>query len=549
MPSPQQLLHAANTHARAGRFADAAACMEDAARLSPHDPAVFVSLGMMRSTINDMPGAETAFRRASELDPRNVEAHLYLGIILANQQRAGDADIAYRSALALAPHRPDIAHAYSRILADTARTEEAIAVIRAAQKHAPGDVSLQDKLCCLLNYLAGVSPEEVFAAHTQFGRLVGSPPPMHRITDRSPDRKFRIAYLSGDLREHSVSYFLEGLLEHHDPERFEVWCYHVGPPDDKATPRLRSKVPNWRHLFPVSDEDLSAFIAADRIDILIELAGHAQGNRLTAVARAPAPVIASYIGYPNTTGVPAVGYRIVDSLTDPPGTDQWATETLIRLDGCFLCYRPFDAAPQVRPRDPGRPITFGSFNNLAKLSIPTIDLWARLLARVPHSRLTLKGRGLNDPFVRTRILSRLAACGISPDRLDLAGHTKTTAEHLTQYHDIDIALDPFPYAGTTTTCESLWMGVPVVTLAGRVHAGRVGVSLLTAVNLPELIAATESDYLSIAANLAADAPRLANLRATLRNLLRQSTLCNARAHTARLETAYRTMWTSIASAS
>lgn len=543
MQSAQHLLLAANTHARAGRFAEAAACMEDAAKLAPNDASVFLSLGMMRSTVNEMDRAEAAFLRAALLSPSSPEPHLYLAIILATQQRAADADAAFARADSLAPGRADVAHAWSRLLSDTARADEALAVIRRAQSHAPRDVTLQDKVCCLLNYLADARPEDVFAAHQEFGRLVGAPPPLHRVTDRGANRRLRIGYLSGDLREHSVSYFLESLLEHHDPAAFDVHCYHVGAPDDRVTPRLRSRVRNWRHLFPIGDVDLARAIANDGIDILVELAGHAQGNRLAAVALGPAPIIATFIGYPNTTGVPSVGYRIIDPLTDPPGSEQLATERLIHLNRCFLCYRPPVDAPAPRPRDADRPLTFGSFNNLAKLSPPTLDLWARVLARIPGSHIMLKGRGLGDPSVRDRILSRLVGAGISRERVELAGHTKTTAEHLSQYHAVDVALDPFPYAGTTTTCEALWMGVPVVTLAGRVHAGRVGVSLLNAAGLPELIAPDAAGYIETAASLATDPARLAALRADLRGRVSRSPLCDAPAHAAAVEAAYRSMWT------
>lgn len=528
-------------HAQAGRFPQAAACMEIAAAASPNDAGIWVNLGMMRSTIADLPGAEEALYHAIDINPRHVDGLLCLGILLANQQRTGEADELFQRAMSLAPSRIDVAHAYSRILADTSRTDQALAIIRAAQKHAPNDLSLQDKVCTLLNYISGVAPELTFKEHVRFGTMLGTPAPTHRIRDFAPDRKLRIAYLSGDLREHSVSYFLEPLLEHHDRAQFHVTCYHVGPPDDRVTPRLRAKADAWRHLFPVNDESLCRAIADDNIDILIELAGHAQGNRLTAVARAPAPVCITFIGYPNTTGVPAIKYRLVDDHTDPGGADAFATERLIRLPGCFLCYRPSEVAPDVTPAPADR-ITFGSFNNLAKLSSTTLDLWARLLSRVPGSGLVLKGKGLGDDSVRDRLLSKLSHAGIASSRVELLGHTQSTREHLEAYSKMDIALDPFPYCGTTTTCEAMYMGVPVVTLAGSTHASRVGISLLWASGLPELIARDESDYLRIAADLAADAPRRAALRSTLRSRMLASPLCSAAPYARNVESAYRTAW-------
>lgn len=529
-------------HARAGRFPSAAACMELAAAGMPGNADAWVNLGMMRSTIGDITGAEEAFEHAVHVNPNHANGHLCLGILQANDQRTGTADEHFRKAQALAPTRVDIAHAYSRILADTLRTDEALAIIRAAQKHAPADISLQDKVCCLLNYTAGVSPQQIFDEHRKFGTMVGSPTAMHRVTDKSPTRKLRIAYLSGDLREHSVTYFLETLLEHHNRTAFEVWCYHVGAPHERTTPRLKAKTDQWRFLFPVTDDVLSRAIADDRVDILIELAGHAQGNRLTAVARNAAPVNVTYIGYPNTTGVPAIRYRIVDARTDPPGSERWATEKLLRLPECFLCYRPPESAPEVRPRVAGAPITFGSFNNLAKLTPRMLDLWGRLLTRVPGSRLIVKGKGLGDDSVRMRVLDRLGRAGIPAEAVELFGHIDTTAAHMALYERVDIALDPFPYSGTTTTCEALWMGVPVVTLAGQTHVSRVGLSLLETVERPDLVAHSEDQYLDIASGLAADPARLVRLRAGLREQVRGSALCDAAAHARRVEAAYREAW-------
>ncbi len=528
-------------HAQSGRFPQAAACMEIAAAHAPNDAGVWVNLGMMRSTIADLQGAEDALRRAIDVNPRHVDGLLCLGILLANQQRTGDADSLFRRALDLAPTRVDVAHAYSRILSDTARTDEALAIIRAAQKHAPNDLSLQDKVCALLNYIAGVPPELAFKEHLKFGSMLGNPAATHKVRDFAPDRKLRIAYLSGDLREHSVAYFLEPLVEHHDRANFHTTCYHVGPPDDRVTPRLRAKSDAWRHLFPVNDDTLARTIADDNIDILIELAGHAQGNRLTAVARAPAPVCFTFIGYPNTTGVPAIGFRLIDDHTDPPGSDAFATERLIRLPGCFLCYRPSDAAPDVAPAPADR-ITFGSFNNLAKLSVTTVNLWARVLACVPGSTLLLKGKGLNDDSVRDRLFALLSKAGISSERVNLLGHTQSTREHLEAYSRMDIALDPFPYCGTTTTCEAMHMGTPVITLAGKTHASRVGISLLKTVGLPDLIARDEADYVTIATRLAADVPRREALRTSLRAQMLHSPLCQAEPYVRHVEAAFRSAW-------
>lgn len=528
-------------YAQVGKFDEAAACLEVAVRSAPGNAGLWLNLGMMRSTVGNLPGAEAALRKAIDLDGRLTDAHLCLGLLLANQQKTGEADGFFRRASELAPGRADLAHTYSRVLADSGRIDEALAIVRAAQAQSPRDPLLQDKVCCLLNYIE-TDGAAILREHQKYGELLGRPPAAHHITDKSPNRRLRVGFLSGDLREHSVSYFLESLLEHRDPASLEVVCYHVGPPDERTTPRLRSKSDLWRHLFPVADDALRNAIIADNVDVLIELAGHAQGNRLTSLAAAAAPVQMTYIGYPNTTGVPSIGYRIVDSRTDPPGSERFTTERLIRLDGCFLCYRPFDDAPDVELSPDARPVTFGSFNNLAKLSARTIDAWGKILAAVTGSQLLLKGKGLGDSFVSARLLSRLAASGVSADRVRVHGHTPTTREHLEAYSHVGVALDPFPYHGTTTTCEAMWMGVPVVTLAGELHAQRVGVSLLETVGTPELIANDEAAYIDIATRLASDRSRLSEYRATLRERMRSSRLCDGPAHARQFEAAIRSAW-------
>jgi predicted O-linked N-acetylglucosamine transferase (SPINDLY family) len=273
--------------------------------------------------------------------------------------------------------------------------------------------------------------------------------------------------------------------------------------------------------------------------VLVDLAGHTGEYRLPVLNRRPAPIVCTYLGYPNTTGVPGVGYRIVDHLTDPPGA--MATEELVRLDGCFVCYQPPADAPDVPVPQRAAPV-FGSYNALPKMRPAVVDLWSRILREVPGSRLVLKNAALGAESTRRRVLAAFEACAVPPERLDLLAPETALGGHLAQYGRVDVALDPFPYNGTTTTCEALWMGVPVVTLEGRAHAGRVGLSLLSAVGLGELVARTPDEYLRIAADLAADRPRLAELRRTLRDRVRTSVLTDAGSMARRLEDAYRRMW-------
>lgn len=347
----------------------------------------------------------------------------------------------------------------------------------------------------------------------------------------------KIGYVSGDFRRHSVANFLLPVLENHDRSRFETYCYSNNPWDDEVTDRLKTASGQWRRISGLEDPEAAEQIARDGIDLLIDLSGHTAHNRLTLFARRPAPLQATWLGYPGSTGVEAIDYRLVDGVTDPSGDADYC-EKLVRLQPGFLCYAPLDPAPAPAMRPTGQPIRFGSFNNPAKLSRATLDLWGRLLKTVGEAELVLKGKPFADPETRRILLERFAERGIAEERIVLLEHIADPVGHMAAYGEIDIALDPFPYNGTTTTCEALWMGVPVIALLGDRHSGRVGASLLTRVGLEDLIAADASDYVRRAAGLAADGNRLAELRRTLRDRMAASPLCDGPGFTRRLEAAY-----------
>jgi predicted O-linked N-acetylglucosamine transferase (SPINDLY family) len=343
---------------------------------------------------------------------------------------------------------------------------------------------------------------------------------------------------------HSVAYFLEPLVSHHDTDRFEIVMYSGVKQPDSLTERFQKLAALWRDVSRMPDDQFRDTVRSDNLDILVDLTGHAGGSRLTVIGQRLAPVQVSYLGYPGTTGLRTMDYRITDDHADPEGSDAWHTEELIRLAGGFLCYSPIFAAPSPGPL-PGTGngfITFGSFNNIAKLSVPAISLWARILHASSGSRLYLKAPALADPGGRQRIESQFSKHGIPGDRLVLKGWTSGTGEHLMHYTKVDIALDTFPYNGTTTTCEALWMGVPVVTLAGAAHAGRVGVSLLSSTGLTDLIATNEDNYVEIATRLANDRESLTTLRSNLRSRMQESPLCDAKRIVREIENAYQSMF-------
>ena len=331
------------------------------------------------------------------------------------------------------------------------------------------------------------------------------------------------------------------LLRHHDPAKVEVFCYSDAKRADETTARLKQAAHVWRDCAGLTDAELARQVREDRIDILIDLALHTAGNRLPVFARKPAPVQATWLGYAGTTGLSSIDYRISDPYLDPPGErDEFYSEESVRLPNCFWCYQTPEHAPEVNslPAINGNPITFGCFNHFTKVSGPTLDLWAKILAAIPKSRLVIYA---HRPNHQNEVLGRFSEVGIKRDRVIFVG-LLPLADYFSQYHRIDIALDPFPYCGGTTTCDALWMGVPTITLHGRTSVGRGGVSILSNVGLTEWIAKTPEDYVSIAEKMANDLPKLADLRSNLRDRMSKSPLMNAPRFAADMESAYRGIW-------
>ena len=458
------------------------------------------------------------------LRPGDARAYLLLGGALVKAGHVVEADLAFARSLALDPHRP---HVHScRIAA--------------------------------LNYRADLTAREVADAHRAWGRRFAAPlrradgfPP--GTASAAADRPLRIGYVSPNFFRHSVAHFLLPVLRAHDRTACEVFCYANSVLVDDTTRALRSAADHWREIVGRSDEEVAQLVRADRIDILVDLAGHTGDNRLLVFARRPAPVQVSWLGYPQTTGVEAMDYRLSDEITEPSGeADALGTETVVRLPRGFHCFgRPGEGGSgdgcEGEALEVGPPpalangfVTFGSFNTVQKMPPALVTLWARVLLAVPGSRLLLKS--LPDAVIADRYHGLFAAQGIDPARVEFLRWTPSRAAHLRLYGRMDIALDTFPYHGTTTTCEALWMGVPVLSLCGDRHVSRVGASLLTRAGLPEWIAVDEADYVARAAAYAACPAGLSLLRAGLRDRMRASALCDARGFADDLEAAYRALW-------
>jgi predicted O-linked N-acetylglucosamine transferase (SPINDLY family) len=399
------------------------------------------------------------------------------------------------------------------------------------------------------NYAQDVPAEEIKAAHLGYGRALAAQPGQVQTTwpnKKDPEKRLRIGIVSPDLWEHSVGYFVLAFLQNRDRRQVEYILFPTAARSDALADKIHRAADAVRNVASANDQQLVQALRADQLDIVLELSGLTQGNRMPALRLRGAPVQATAIGYPNTTGLDSFDYRIVDSLTDPPpphAADAQAVEKLIRIDPCFLCYTPPESAPEVEP-SAGRAagvVSFGSFNSLKKVTPRVIETWSRILHAVPGSRLVLKSAGLGGRAAGV-VSGMLKQNGIPEVRFELLERVNAKQGHLGLYSHIDIALDTFPYNGTTTTCEALWMGVPVVSLEGTLHAGRVGLSLLSAMGMRDLVASSTDDYVSIATRLASDTPRLDTLRQTLRMRMLASPLCDAPKYARRLEGAFRQMW-------
>jgi len=526
---------------QAGSHELAAACLGKAAERKKDDAGLLLQLAQALSALGRGEAAVSVLQRLLRLKPKLLAAQLLIG---ANYGRLGQADAAitqFRRALQSDPACAEAHVNLGSALLLKGSLLPAVEHYRRALALAPDNLALHANFVPSLNYLPEATSATIAAAARDWAALV----PRHargagwRGT-ADPERRLRIGYVSADLRDHPVAYFVESVLAAADRAAFEITCYSNLRDEDATTARLRRSVDRWRPIHGQSDESVGAAIRQDGIDILVDLSGHTTGSRLAAFADKPAPVQCSWLGYFGTTGLAEIDYIIADRFVIPPEDDGFYSETICRLPDSYLCFTPPLAAPPVGPSPVG-PVTFGCFNNLLKINDAVVAAWSAILAAIPHSRLLLKTRQLDDAAIRGALVERFAAHGVARERIACAGSAPRAAL-LAAYGDVDIALDPFPYCGGTTTAEALWMGVPVISLRGDRFTARVGDSILTTVGLPELVAASVPDYVAQASALACDRTRRAALRAGLRARLAASPLCDAARFAGHLEAAYRQMW-------
>jgi len=524
------------------RLGDALAAYDTALSLRPDLAETHNNRGNTLREMGRLDDALAAYDGALRLRPDYADAHNNRGNALLGMGRLDDALAAYDTALSLRPDFADAHYNRGNALRDMARLDDALAAYDTALSLRPGYADAHSNKLLALHYGAFDARGAIAAQARAFGASVNrAGAPQAFANAPIPDRRLRIGYVSGDLRRHPVGYFLQSILHNHASDAVEVFCYSNNLKDDDLTASFQSDADHWRRLRGLNDEAAATLIRADAIDILVDMSGHTALNRLPLFARRPAPVQVSWLGYFGTTGLTAMDYVLADRFVVPPGEEDAFTEQVWRMPGSYLCFMPPDMDVPVRPRDVQGPITFGSFNNLAKLSSHTVSLWARVVQSVPQSRLLLKTSQLADAAVCQAVRERFAGHGIEPDRLVLEGPSPR-ADLLASYNRVDIALDPYPYGGGTTTAEALWMGAPVVTLRGGTWTGRVSESILSTVGLSDLVAGSQEAYVDLAAKLAADQDRRTALHATLRSRLAGSPFCDGAGFTRHLEEACRGMW-------
>jgi predicted O-linked N-acetylglucosamine transferase (SPINDLY family) len=527
-----------------GKLEEAAASFRRAIEINPHLAIAHNNLGNAWKHLANISEAIACYRRSLALEPHFAEAHNNLAAAFTDQGRLDEAIDSYEEAIHLRPGGTNFYANLGTALIQMARLDEAIAWLRKALQMNPALTRAHSQLLFAIHFSRDFDAAARYEEHRrwsdQFEASVAKfiRPHAH---DRSPTRRLKIGYVSPNFREHCLALFMLPTFSEHDHREFEIYLYSDVARPDEITQRLRATADVWRDTVGLSDDQLAELIRQDQIDIVVDLTMHMDGSRLLVFARKPAPIQATWLAYPGTTGLSTIDYRVTDPHLDPPGLfDPYYSEQSIRLPDTFWCYDPLTTEPLISPLPAlaNGYITFGCLNNFCKLNTSTLQLWARALSAVPPSRLILLAP---EGSCREWVLQIFARENISAGRIHFVALCPRR-QYLEHYHQIDIALDTLPYNGHTTSLDAYWMGVPVVTLVGQTVVGRAGLSQLTNLGLPEFIAHTPDQFVQIAADLSTDLPRLSHLRSTLRTRMEQSPLMDAPRFARGIESAYRTMW-------
>jgi len=518
----------------------AISCIESYAKSSSSNPEVYFELGLAYQGLGDSQMAMKAFRQCLSMSPGH-EAGLKFAGLLRKFGFAGDAIGLYGSIQGHHKHNPNYFLGLGLALCNVGEISQAISMYKKGLVLEANHRGLRSNLLLASHYMSGVSPQALFETHK---KLASGTNEAAQECTRYEHEKVRVGYLSPNLHAHSVTDFLEPLIQNHDKSKFEIYFYSNNERIDHITERLRSTSDQWRQTQALTSIELAHQIKKDEIDILIDLAGHSGGNRLDVMEHRPAPVQATWLGYPNTTGMSQVDFRLSDVVADPEGVaDTLHTEKLIRLPNGFLCYRCDEDVVRgaESSNDTAKPITFGCFNVLSKITPEVISVWAQILNKIEGSRMLLKSQHFSDTQVKRKYQILFQRNGIDPERIDFTSWVESRREHLEMYNRIDLALDTFPYNGTTTTCEALWMGVPVLTIEGESHVSRVSSSILSRLSLDDLAVDNIDAYVAKAVEIVRNKKMLNELRETITSTIEGSDLCNGKLFASNVEDAYRVM--------
>lgn len=520
--------------------------MKEALRIDPRNAAFWNNIGAVYKDQGNSSEAIDAFEKTLAIDPNHADALYNLGFVYHHCGQYSLARKYYEKSLSI---KSDNSNAIENLIAldkDQGKVRQAVEGYQKQIQLNPDQLHCWSNMLLCMNYIDDIDPKEILRWHLDYGRYFENRYPRIPLVPRSltRHRKLRIGFVSGDFRTHSIAFFLMPFLVHYDRSRFECYAYHAGNSIDETTRKMQALMDHWRSVHAIPPEMAADQIQKDHIDVLVDLSGHTGFTRLDIFLRKPAPIQVTWLGYPNTTGLSRMDYRITDGYTDPePAADGFYSERLIRLPHSFLCYQAPSDIPEPGPSPAQQHgiVTFGSFNNHVKISPFTVKLWSRILHRIDSARLVLKSSFPSDAIIKKRLIQAFESEGISAERIRLIDRL-SLSEHFRAYHQIDIALDTAPYNGTTTTCEALYMGVPVLALEGRTHASRVSAGILAQIGLTDWIASTPDDYVDLAIQKASDIDGLATLRSQLRGRMQRSLLMDAQRFTAAMQDAFRWMW-------
>jgi len=529
-----------------GKFLSATTCYQRALVSNPKHANAHYNLGNVFREQGKWNEAVENYQKALTLNPNDIKIINNLGVAFEEQDKFAEAIECYERVMTINPNYADAYGNLANIFKIKGMIDESIEYAKKALTIEPA-VKCHSNFVYTLNFSMNYDRAAIFKEHQKFNeqhclplaRLIQP----HR-NERNPDKRLKIGYISPDFRKHSVAYLTEPVFANHNHAQFEIFFYYTHTKIDAVTQHLQKFADRWVNCYGLSDEALAEKIRRDKIDILVDLSGHMAHNRLLVFARKPAPIQVTYLGYPNTTGLTAIDYHITDNYVDPEGIgEQFNSEQLIRMPHSYYVYNPIEDSPDINtlPALENNYIRFCSFNSYSKFNTKTLSLWAEVLQAVPHSKFIVKTKALNDVERRLHFEQQMKHLGIETERLEL-GYIATANQVFEHYNRMDIALDAFPFNGATTTCQALWMGVPVVTLVGETHVARAGLALLSTVGLTELIAYTSKEYVEICVKLVSDLNYLNKIRMTMRERLLASPLIDGKSFATQLESHYRTIW-------